>query len=914
MSFNVPNQFPKVAAPYKIAIIGEAPGKDEETMRQPFVGMSGRFLNSLLSRAAINRDSCFVGNVCQYRPDGNEIARFSWNGREIQEGLTQLRQDLCKFQPNLCVLLGNVALKAAMDVSSNHPLNPKIYKFKASTWRGSLFRCDDVNSPLFGFKCMASYHPAYCLRDYSTAPILQFDLKRAAAEGRFPELALPQRDITVPRDPAHAIELMRDILERKPKGGTDIEGYVTGMTMCSICESPTKGFIVPYAGPHNGSFCKTAEEEAQLWYYFALIMADPEIPKVWQNGLYDRFVLQYGHFIWVRNNIDDIMLKHWELYCELEKGLAMQASIYTKEPYYKAERKSDDWQIKYIYCGKDGCVTKEIEEKLTPALNPTSYAHYRFNVGLLEPILYMELRGIKYDVDGAKQRRDLALQHMYELQYKMDCEVGWGVGVLNDAQLFEKCKAMCYKKHVAVVQDWDGILQFGVLKDYSEVYVRVVELARKGIANLTTSERGELSTLLDAHMNVDAERFKTLLYETLRLPLQTKENERGEEVPTADYEALLRLWKLTEHPVCDYAIQIRELGTRSDMLRITADPDGRVRCGYNVVGTETGRLNCYTSPTGSGYNLQTMPNDNPLRPEGHPLHKGMRELFRADEGHWFFQCDLSGADGWTVGAYSKMLGDPTMMDDYLYGLKPAKIIVLMLRHGASVNLKPREELKQMSKTVEKESWEYFACKIVQHGASYLMGARSIGNNVFKQSEGKIHLKEKECEDFKRLFFLRYHGVKKWHTYIGNQLAKKPVTVAASGHRRYFMGRSQDILGEALAHEPQANTTYATNLAATKLWNDPENRTTGANLGGQRVFTSPAGSFSAKPNDCVLRIEPLHQVHDALCGQFLKTDTAWAVARIKSYFDNTLTIAGQQIKIPFEGHYGPSWGEQNEGEI
>jgi hypothetical protein len=57
------------------------------------------------------------------------------------------------------------------------------------------------------------------------------------------------------------------------------------------------------------------------------------------------------------------------------------------------------------------------------------------------------------------------------------------------------------------------------------------------------------------------------------------------------------------------------------------------------------------------------------------------------------------------------------------------------------------------------------------------------------------------------------------------------------------------------------------------------------------------------------VEPLHQVHDALLGQFLKTDTEWAKGKIRSWFDNTLIIANQPIKIPFEGHYGPSWGEQ-----
>src|SRR2546430_16705814 len=76
---------------------------------------------------------------------------------------------------------------------------------------------------------------------------------------------------------------------------------------------------------------------------------------------------------------------------------------------------------------------------------------------------------------------------------------------------------------------------------------------------------------------------------------------------TLNYEALLSLAKKTQHPGLLLAIRIRSLSTRSRMLAIYADDDGRIRCAYNAVGTKTGRLTCYASPTGSGYNLQTIP-------------------------------------------------------------------------------------------------------------------------------------------------------------------------------------------------------------------------------------------------------------------------------------------------------------------
>jgi hypothetical protein len=113
--------------------------------------------------------------------------------------------------------------------------------------------------------------------------------------------------------------------------------------------------------------------------------------------------------------------------------------------------------------------------------------------------------------------------------------------------------------------------------------------------------------------------------------------------------------------------------------------------------------------------------------------------------------------------------------------------------------------------------------------------------------------------------------------------------SASGHTRTFFGRKQDIgtLKEYLADEPQENTTYCCNMALWRIWSDPENREAGA-----------------------LHIKPLHQMHDAVIGCFPCDRTDWALPKIKSYFDNPITIAGITVTVPFDGGYGPSWGELN----
>ncbi len=55
-----------------IVIIGEAPGKNEDTHGKPFIGVSGKKLTKLLGAAGISRNDCYITNMVKCWPgDGN---------------------------------------------------------------------------------------------------------------------------------------------------------------------------------------------------------------------------------------------------------------------------------------------------------------------------------------------------------------------------------------------------------------------------------------------------------------------------------------------------------------------------------------------------------------------------------------------------------------------------------------------------------------------------------------------------------------------------------------------------------------------------------------------------------------------------------------------------------------------------
>ena len=332
----VENKFPLVdSKSYRIAIVGEAPGKDEELQGQPFVGMSGKLLTGILTKVGIVREACFIGNICQYRPPSNDISYwYRYDRAVLKEGLDQLKKDLDSFKPNIVILLGKTALKEAKGID------------KIQQWRGTLF-IGNPSTPFEGLKCISSFHPAFILRQFSWSSYLLFDIIKAKEQSLSPELILPQRtlEINLPCDVlVHKLSQLNN--ESAIKVSCDLEGYWNNLSCISIATSASYSFIIPFARL-DGSHYWNEEEEFFIWKAFIALMENSKVLKVWQNGLYDRFVLQYGYGIVVLGNVDDTMLKWWEKYCELRRKLSVQASVLTNEQYWKHERvgKSEDDNI-----------------------------------------------------------------------------------------------------------------------------------------------------------------------------------------------------------------------------------------------------------------------------------------------------------------------------------------------------------------------------------------------------------------------------------------------------------------------------------------------------------------------------------------------------------------------------------------
>lgn len=95
------------AAGARILLVGEAPGATEDRDGVPFVGASGRLLDSMLETARIARDDVFIANVVRCRPPENRNPR----AREIRACAGWLAEQVRIIGPVLIVTLGRFALQ-----------------------------------------------------------------------------------------------------------------------------------------------------------------------------------------------------------------------------------------------------------------------------------------------------------------------------------------------------------------------------------------------------------------------------------------------------------------------------------------------------------------------------------------------------------------------------------------------------------------------------------------------------------------------------------------------------------------------------------------------------------------------------------------------------------------------------------
>lgn len=132
----------KAAAPARLAIVGEAPGAQEDAAGRPFVGKAGQLLDQLLTDAGMARAEVAVLNVIKCRPPGNRTPKTA----EISRCRPYLLRQLELLRPRLVVALGLTAVAWFLGKRTT-----------LAAARGVVHEVD-------GRKVIATYHPSAAIR------------------------------------------------------------------------------------------------------------------------------------------------------------------------------------------------------------------------------------------------------------------------------------------------------------------------------------------------------------------------------------------------------------------------------------------------------------------------------------------------------------------------------------------------------------------------------------------------------------------------------------------------------------------------------------------------------------------------------------------------------------------------------
>jgi len=152
-------------------LVGEAPGRREDELGRPFVGMSGRRLDAALTEHGIDRERLWVTNVVKARPDNNRtpddeeiLASIPFLWREIS-----LLSFALPWTPPI-LALGRVAATALSDMA------PMGVGAQRGSW---LQRRSPVDGKWHPF--LITYHPS-ALRSKTTTEQFYLDIGKLGAK------------------------------------------------------------------------------------------------------------------------------------------------------------------------------------------------------------------------------------------------------------------------------------------------------------------------------------------------------------------------------------------------------------------------------------------------------------------------------------------------------------------------------------------------------------------------------------------------------------------------------------------------------------------------------------------------------------------------------------------------------------
>jgi len=352
-------------------------------------------------------------------------------------------------------------------------------------------------------------------------------------------------------------------------------------------------------------------------------------------------------------------------------------------------------------------------------------------------------------------------------------------------------------------------------------------------------------------------------YDVLKLPEQRKRDKSsGERKRTTDRDALETLGNYFEaQPIVSHILKIRELSKLASTLRSDVSPDGRMRCSFNIAGTETGRFSSSSDAFDAGTNLQNQT-------------ERLRRIYVSDPGKKFASFDLKTGESFAVGVKCYLLGFGRAYLDACSGKHDLHTSACML---VWPELPWTGDPKRDKDIAERPFYRHLSyrdmAKRCGHGTNYYGTPWTIAK-ILKVQKDLI-------EEFQRKYFLAFPEIRQWHLWTAQEIQTDGRLTSVMGRRRHFFGRVRDdtTLREAIAYDPQSSIADFTN------------------------------QWMLRVHRQVHKCQLLLQGHDALLVQYEEADEAQVVKEVQECAAQVrLGDERFSITIPTDASVGWNWGK------
>jgi uracil-DNA glycosylase len=133
----------------EIMLIGQNPGGEEAKQGRPFVGKSGKYLDTVLRKNNVDRSKLYITNVVKETTPGNRRP----TAQEIQYWMPYLLEEIRQVKPKIVVLMGKVAwktprLEAVEYIETYHPSAAMRFPRAREKFENDFEKLKKVNSPI----------------------------------------------------------------------------------------------------------------------------------------------------------------------------------------------------------------------------------------------------------------------------------------------------------------------------------------------------------------------------------------------------------------------------------------------------------------------------------------------------------------------------------------------------------------------------------------------------------------------------------------------------------------------------------------------------------------------------------------------------------------------------------------------